>query len=440
MNILMLTNTFMPYVGGVARSVQRFADEYRRQGHRVMVAAPLYKNTPKTEIDVVRFPAIQHFNGTEFSLPMPLPGRGSIEMKRFEPDIVHAHHPFALGATAVRIAAVRGVPLIFTHHTMYEKYTHYIPGDSLRLKRYVVNLVSGYCNFCDVVIAPSESVADLLRKRGVNTPIEVIPTGVDTGFFRGGAGFQFRKKYSIPREAFVVGHVGRMATEKNLEFLARAVGTFLQGNRTAYFVLVGEGPMTREISQLMEEMGVSDRFRPVGLLEQEDLSSAYKAMHAFAFSSHTETQGMVLAEAMAAGVPVVALDASGVREVVRDGVNGRLLVGADVNQFAAALEWVAALSPEQKRAVQDGVEATSREFDISRTANKALGLYRNMIAEVARKQGSNRNMWVRTRRGLRSEWRIMSNIAKAAGSFLLPSRDYKDDSLKLGIRSVFSDQ
>ncbi|MGR9106455.1 MAG: glycosyltransferase [Gammaproteobacteria bacterium] len=439
MNILMLTNTFMPYVGGVARSVQRFVDEYRRQGHRVMVAAPLYKNTPKSEIDVVRFPAIQHFNGTEFSLPMPLPGRGSIEMKRFQPDIVHAHHPFALGGTAMRIAAIRGVPLIFTHHTMYEKYTHYIPGDSLRLKRYVVNLVSGYCNFCDAVIAPSESVADLLRKRGVETPITVIPTGVDTAFFRGGAGMCFRKNYGIPRESFVVGHVGRMATEKNLEFLARGVGQFLQGNRKAYFVLVGEGPMTLEIRHVMEEMNVAERFCPTGLLEQEELSSAYKAMDAFAFSSHTETQGMVLAEAMAAGVPVVALDASGVREVVRDGVNGRLLVDADLHQFAAALDWVAALSPEQKALIQEGVEATSRQFDIARTANKALELYHTVSEEVASSKGPGRDMWMRTRRGLQSEWRIMSNIAKAAGSFLLSPRGYRDDSLKLGIRSVFSD-
>ncbi len=440
MNILMLTNTFMPYVGGVARSVQRFVDEYRRQGHRVMVAAPLYKNTPKTEVDVVRFPAIQHFNGTEFSLPMPLPGRGSIEMKQFEPDIVHSHHPFALGGTAVRIAATREVPLIFTHHTMYEKYTHYIPGDSLRLKRYVVNLVSGYCNFCGAVIAPSESVADLLRKRGVNTPITVIPTGVDTAFFRGGAGSHFREQYAIPNQAFVVGHVGRMATEKNLGFLARGVGKFLQSRRTAYFVLVGEGPMTSEISRVMDQMNVSDRFRPAGLLEQQNLSDAYKAMDAFAFSSHTETQGMVLAEAMAAGVPVVALDASGVREVVRDRVNGRLLSGADVNHFAAALDWVAALAPEQKRVVQDSVAATSREFDISRTANKALDVYRNMIEQAARNKHRNRNLLTRTHQGLQSEWRIMSNIAKAAGSFLLSPRDYKDDSLKLGIQSVFSDK
>ncbi|MGH8553033.1 MAG: glycosyltransferase, partial [Methylococcales bacterium] len=398
-----------------------------------------YKDTPKTEIDVVRFPAIQHFNGTEFSLPMPLPGRGSVELKRFEPDIVHSHHPFALGGTAVRIAAMRGVPLIFTHHTMYEKYTHYLPGDSMRMKRYVVNLVTGYCNFCDAVIAPSESVADLLRKRGVDTPITVIPTGVNTRFFRSGAGERFRKKHRIPAEAFVVGHVGRMATEKNLDFLARAVATFLKNNGTAYFVLVGEGPMTREISLVLEETKVADRFCPAGLLEGEDLSDAYKAMDAFAFSSHTETQGMVLAEAMAAGVPVVALDASGVREVVRDGVNGRLLTGADISQFAAALEWVAALSPDRKKLIQDGVDRTSLQFDISRTANKALDLYRTMITELARKKAPT-SMLALTRRGLQSEWRIMSNIAKAAGSFVLPQRDRKDDPRILGIRSVFSDE
>ncbi len=439
MNILMLTNTFMPYVGGVAQSVQRFVDEYRRQGHRVMVAAPRYKNAQRAETDVVRFPAIQHLNGTEFSLPMPLPGKGSIQMKRFEPDIVHVHHPFALGGTAKRISSGRGVPLVFTHHTMYEKYTHYIPWDSVRLKHYVVNLVSGYCNFCDAVIAPSESVADLLMKRGVDTPVSVIPTGVNTTFFSGGAGSLFREKRNIPRDAFVVGHVGRMATEKNLEFLARAVGLFLQQNRTAFFVLVGEGPMTTEIHRVMDEMNVADRFVPAGLLKKEDLSGAYKAMDAFAFCSHTETQGMVLAEAMAASVPVVALDASGVREVVRDRFNGRLLANGDVEAFASALGWVAALNPEEKALIQRGVDATAREFDISCTAKKALDLYQVMIERSAVEKSCQRGRTDRAQRVLQAEWRIMSNIAKAFGSFVLPPRGYKDESLKLGIQPEFSD-
>jgi len=433
----MLTNTFMPYVGGVARSVQRFVDEYRQQGHRVLVAAPLYKNTPESELDVIRFPAIQHFNGTEFSLPMPVPGSRSAELKRFQPDVVHAHHPFALGSTALRIASSRGIPLVFTHHTMYEKYTHYIPGDSLRLKRYVVSLVAGYCNYCDAVIAPSESVAELLRKRGVDTPISVIPTGVNTADIRNGDGVQFREQVGIPSNAVVVGHVGRMATEKNLGFLAQGVASYLRRNKQAYFVLVGEGPMTDEIQLEMERMKVADRFRPVGLLQKSELSGAYKAMDVFAFSSHTETQGMVLAEAMAAGVPVVALDASGVREVVCDGVNGRLLAGDDVDQFASAIEWIADLSPQQRRVIQSGAQMTATEFDISRTANKALDLYQSMAELVQYKKRQEANILLRTRRGIRSEWQIMSNIAKAAGNLLQSPNNCMDDALKLGITSVY---
>lgn len=440
MNILMLTNTFMPYVGGVARSVQRFVDEYRQQGHRVLVAAPRYKHIPRSELDVIRFPAIQHFNGTEFSLPIPVPGSSSIQLKRFEPDVVHAHHPFALGSTALRLANARGVPLVFTHHTMYEKYTHYIPGDSLRLKRYVVSLVAGYCNHCDAVIAPSESVAELLRKRGVDTPISVIPTGVNTADLRTGNGTRFRKQHAIPDDAVVVGHVGRMATEKNLEFLASGVASYLRRNPRAYFVLVGEGPMTDEIQRVMEGMGVVERFRPVGLLQKADLSGAYKAMDIFAFSSHTETQGMVLAEAMASGVPVVALDASGVREVVCDGRNGRLLLNDDVNQYADAIAWVADLSTAQKQAICDEARRTALEFDISNTANKALGLYESVIEQVREKYDSGSpGFLAKPRRGLHSEWKLVSNMAMAAGSLMQSPEDCMDDSLTFGISSAYTE-
>ncbi len=440
MNILMLTNTFVPYVGGVARSVQRFVDEYRRKGHRVLVAAPSYKNLFGDEHDVIRFPAIQHFNGTEFSLPMPIPGRRSFALRQFQPDIVHVHHPFALGGTALRISSARGVPLVFTHHTMYEKYTHYIPGDSLRLKRYVVSLVRGYCNYCDAVIAPSESVATLLRSRGVETPISVIPTGVDTLLYRSGDGAAFRSKLDIPADAFVIGHVGRMATEKNLEFLARAAGRFLRHRPNAYFLLVGVGPMTAEICKVMDEKGVGDRFRPVGLLQPAELLAAYKSMDAFAFSSHTETQGMVLAEAMAAGVPVVAIDASGVREVVVDKVNGRLLADDDEYQFASALAWLAGLNSDQKLIVKQAAYATAKEFDISRTANQTLERYRDLIELFAEKKHRKNNPITRTKQGFKSEWQIMSNIGRAMGNLIHCPKECLDDPLNFGITASASDK
>jgi 1,2-diacylglycerol 3-alpha-glucosyltransferase len=121
MNILMLTNTFTPHVGGVARSVQGFTEEFRRRGHRVLVAAPVFKNTPKDEQDVVRFPAVQYFNGSDFSLPVPAPVRLVSLLRRFHPEVVHSHHPFLLGGAALCIAAARKLPLVFTHHTMYDK-------------------------------------------------------------------------------------------------------------------------------------------------------------------------------------------------------------------------------------------------------------------------------------------------------------------------------
>jgi glycosyltransferase involved in cell wall biosynthesis len=188
MNILMLTNTYAPHVGGVARSVEGFAGEFRKLGHRVVIAAPIFDGAPKEERDVIRFPAMQRFNGSDFSVPLPVPGKLSSALRKFPPAVVHSHHPFLLGDTALRVAAGRKIPIVFTHHTLYEKFTHYVPGDSAKMKRFIVELVTGYCNLCDGVIAPSRSVAELLRLRGVKTRIATIPTGVDLEAFGKGDG------------------------------------------------------------------------------------------------------------------------------------------------------------------------------------------------------------------------------------------------------------
>ena len=240
MNILMVTNTFTPQVGGVARSVQGFSSEFRRRGHRVLVVAPAYEETPADEMDVVRIPALPHFSGSDFSLPMPVPGRVAAAVRAFGPHIVHSHHPYLLGDTALRVAARHGIPVVFTHHTLYENYVHYVPVDSPRLRRFVLDLATGYCNLCSAVIAPSESVAGLLAERGVQVPVEVIPTGVDLPHFAIGDGSAFRAREGIPQESFLLGHLGRLAQEKNLRFLATAVALFLRRHPEARFLLVGK--------------------------------------------------------------------------------------------------------------------------------------------------------------------------------------------------------
>lgn len=421
MNILMLTNTFTPHVGGVARSVQGFTDEFRRRGHRVLVAAPLFKGIPENEQDVVRFPAVQHFNGSDFSLPVLKPARLISMLRAFHPELVHSHHPFLLGGTALRIAATRNLPLVFTYHTMYDKYTHYAPGDSPRLKRFVVDLVTGYCNLCDAVIAPTRTVADLLWERGVKTSIEVIPSGIDTEFFRGGDGSAFRQRTGIPPDAFVVGHVGRLTPEKNLDFLSKGVARFLESHERACFLLVGVGPLIGPIRTAFEARGLGKRLYSVGCLERLELVEAYQAMDVFAFASHTETQGIVLAEAMAAGVPVVAVDAPGAREIVRDGYNGRLLRRDNEEKFALTLAGIASLSPMERQSLRENARLTAVEFDMKQSATETLGLYESLIGATPLDKRLENSVWAKACRSLKGEWQILRNLLLAAGESLRPN-------------------
>jgi len=418
-NILMVTNTFLPHVGGVARSVTGFTAEFRKRGHRVVVVAPIFEGIPERETDVVRVPAVQNFNGSDFSVPMLASGKVISALKTFPTQVVHSHHPFLLGDTALRVAATRDIPVVFTHHTMYEKYTHYVPGDSPRLKRFVLDLVTGYCNLCDAVIAPSRTVAEEIVSRGVTVPVHVIPTGVNVEIFGKGDGVAFRKRMGIPPDAFLVGHVGRLAPEKNLGFLTGAMVRFLLMNREARFFLAGEGPMKKVIEQTFADKGLADRFHSRGVMDFPELASAYRGMDVFAFSSRSETQGMVLTEAMAAGTPVVALDASGVHEVVRDKENGRLLPREDQEEFVSALSWVAGLSPEGRRRLGEGVARTVDSFSLSNTAEDALALYESLIGRKPSRKTIEPSPWTSARKRVEEEWKIVRNIAHAAGQAVL---------------------
>jgi glycosyltransferase involved in cell wall biosynthesis len=419
MRIVMMTNTYLPHVGGVARSVESFSGSLRSLGHKVMVVAPEFPGMPQAETDVVRVPAIQRFNGSDFSVRLPVPGLLTEPLDRFRPDVIHAHHPFLLGDTALRVASGRGLPLVFTHHTLYEEYTHYVSNESEALKRFVIDLSTGYANLCDHVLAPSQSVAALLRQRGVTAPITVIPTGVDIHKYGRRAGKRFRHSQGIPTEAFLVGHIGRLAPEKNLMFLTRAVAAFLRGRPEAWFLLAGTGPLEEEMKACFGEAGVLERVRFAGQVTGRDLVNAYAAMDAFAFASQSETQGMVVLEAMAAGAPVVAVDASGVREVVRDGVNGRKLAVEDLDTFVDALEWIADLPQGMRKALSKSARKTARSMSLEVTAEKLTAIYGNVIRRKPAWSLPEENAWQGAMRRIGTEWKLLGTIAHAAGTALV---------------------
>jgi 1,2-diacylglycerol 3-alpha-glucosyltransferase len=385
MKICMFTNTYLPHVGGVARSVHSFAEDLRKLGNQVLIVAPTFPNRDRAydgEKCVLRVPAIQNFNGSDFSVRIPVPFIIDERIDEFKPDLIHSHHPFLLGDAAIRSAYRRDLPLVFTHHTLYEQYTHYVTPDSPMMKRLAINLSTEYANLCTRIITPSESIAALIAQRGVKKPIEVIPTGVDVKFFQTGDGAAFRRGHAIPPEAVVIGHLGRLAPEKNLEYLSEAVVYALRHmDENTYFLMVGSGSSESRITTIFRKADLGNRLIMAGKKKGTEVADAYAAMNLFVFSSKSETQGMVLAEAMAAGLPVIALDASGVREVVIDNYNGRLL-SADSSPQAFAESIISFFSrSETADSWSRAARLTAGRFSRENTAKKMADLYLSLEQE-----------------------------------------------------------
>lgn len=411
----MFTNTYLPHVGGVAKAVDTLASECVKMGHEVRIIAPEFEGA-EDATHVLRTPAIQHFNGSDFSVQLPIPNRVRDFMEDFKPDIIHSHHPFLLGDTALREAWKCHVPILFTHHTLYECYTHYVPLDSPALKRVVIQLATEYCNLCDRVIAPSQSVADLLSKRGVTREIRAIPTGIDLAFFASGNGGRYRKELGIAADAAVIGHVGRLAKEKNLLFLAQAVAAAMEAHPHAVFLVVGDGDAKDEMLELLHARVEPARVIAPGALTGQSLADAYAAMDWFAFASQSETQGLVLAEAMAAGKPVVALDGTGVREIVVHQENGYLLdAEAEYAEFADALGTLISHRTESER-LSAAALATAESYGTRACVSLILESYQELIDRKEPYNEADATPWDRMTESMRIEWDLLVEKMSAAAA------------------------
>ena len=417
LTILMMTNTYTPFVGGIERSIKDFTAAFRRRGHRVVIVAPAHEGMPRQEPDVIRVPAIRgRFRGSAFSVALPTPLDVLRALRRLRPGLIHAHHPFLMGNTALRLAHTLDAPLVYTHHVRFEEYTHYLPLDSPMTERFMAELSTAYANLCEQVIAPSDSIAALLRTWGVRRPIAVVPTGVEISRFAHGNGAAARRAFGIPRDAFLVGHIGRLAPEKNLVFLARALTQFLRAYPQAHGFIAGRGSCEEDLRQTFRRAGVAGRLHMAGILGRQQLADCYHAMDVFAFASKTETQGIVLVEAMAAGVPVIALDASGVREVVHDGWDGRLLPSsARVKEFVEALHWVASAPRHTRHDLRRAAQETAQRFSLSRCARRALALYHAVVARGRVARAAHDGAWAHAMRRMKTEWQLLRNVTHATG-------------------------
>lgn len=417
MKILMVSNTYLPVLGGLERSIQLFTEQFRHWGHEVLILVPEIGSRHRRETGVLRVPSFGKLSWRDFTAAHPWMRTAVQKIDRFSPDIIHAHHPFLMGEMALRLSARLSAPLIFTYHILFSKYAHYLPLPTAAARRFLVELSAGYANMAARVISPSESVRKVLHSQGVCRPVDVVPTGVDLsrfGMLTREEKKRLRQSQSIPAHAFVLGYAGRIAPEKNLDFLARTVVRFMKKRPSVHFRVAGQGPSEEAVKGLFLRAGLGGRVSFLGALRGDELLRFYQGLDWFVFASRSETQGMVLCEAMACGIPAAALDGPGVREVLQDGVNGCLLARQDLDAFVSRLEQ-AETSPERKRLMmgRHARKSISR-FALQRCASDALDVYRAALSADPRPSSTRLvRDWLSLKARLRAEWKMTSSLTRA---------------------------
>lgn len=356
-----------PLVNGVVASVANLRAGLAQRGIETLLVAPRFAPETPSETRIV-LPSLPLPTSTKYRCALPFLARGTRE-RIAQLRIVHAHSAFAAGALALRVARAHRVPLVFTYHTQLDAYAHYAPFAHAAVRRLMRVLTRAYANAADIVVAPTETIAQRLRALGVVTPIVVVPSAIDTTRFATG-----RRSAAVRRllgaddaVAPLAVAVARLGAEKNLELaIDAAVAT-----PSLRLAIVGAGPHRRVLERRAAAAGGRVRF--VGALAPERLPDVYASADVLAAPSLTETQGLTLAEALAARLAVVAVDAPVPREVL--GSAGRF-VGPDPATFGAELLAAAA---------QRGPAGpAARRFTIDRHATAMLAVYARAAVENER--------------------------------------------------------
>jgi 1,2-diacylglycerol 3-alpha-glucosyltransferase len=383
LRVAMFTNNYLPFIGGVPLSIDRLYRGLVQAGETVKIFAPGYPQPWKDPADgsIIRYPDLFHARLAGFPVANVFSRKITAVFKAMGCDLMHVHHPFWLGKKGMRLAKRQGVPVVFTYHTRLERYTHYLPFPGTALKNLMAHfLIKRFANHCDAIITPTPSTEEYLRNLGVSALIETIPTGISMEDYKGWTPQQIhslRSQYTITDEPLLIS-VSRMAKEKNLDFLIDGLAKVKELISTPFkCLLVGDGPEKTRLEEKVAALGLDEHIVFTGNIAPRDVAGLYSAADLFVFASTSETQGMVMVEAMAGGCPVVAVRASGVHDVVKNGYNG-LAVTESTESWAKAV--VSLLTDRQQLSVlSENSRSFAENFSEEKIAKKVLALYRRVI-------------------------------------------------------------
>lgn len=341
MKILMISDVYFPRVNGVSTSIETFRRTLAERGIRITLIAPDYGGEQDADgADIIRIPAHRlPFDPEDRRMEYGAIMRLSERLRQENYDLIHIQTPFVAHYAGIALAKQLGLPTVETYHTFFEEYLHhYLPFLPRAATRGIARLASRrQCNAVDAVIVPSTAMRDALLAYGVSKPMHILPTGIPIERFAQGQGAVFRSTHGITAERPILLYVGRVAFEKNIGFLLRATVLALRQRPDLLLVITGEGPALPALRREAATLGLADAVRFVGYLDRkQELPDCYNAANAFVFASRTETQGLVLIEAMAAGTPAIALSIMGTADILAP-QRGALIAEDDEADFAAKI-------------------------------------------------------------------------------------------------------
>ncbi|PKO47414.1 MAG: glycosyl transferase family 1 [Betaproteobacteria bacterium HGW-Betaproteobacteria-22] len=384
MKILFISDVYFPRINGVSTSIRTFVEQMQWHGHEVHLIAPDYGELTRDETWIKRIPARDIYFDPEDKLMKYGEVMRILPALRLQQyDVVHVHTPFVAHYLGLKLARALRVPCVETYHTFFEDYLHhYLPWIPRPVARGMARMISKrQCNAMDAVIAPSQPMLDVLRKYGVNVAAEVIPTGLQDNSFKEVDGKAFRALYGIALDRPMLLYVGRVAFEKNIDFLLNMLKQLITQQPDVLLVIAGQGPAERHLHKLVAQLGLEGHVKFIGYLDRNtELNACYQAADVFVFSSKSETQGLVLLEAMAQETPVVAIAELGTASILVDG-EGALIAPDDIHEFADKVNYLL-INPEEKFALGfDAKRYVLEKWTAQLQAERLLNFYRQVISE-----------------------------------------------------------
>jgi len=381
MKIGVFTNNYRPLISGITTSISLSMAELRRRGNEVYIFAPDYPDYIDDDPCIFRYPSISTHLHPNFRIPISFSMQIDRKIKDIGIEIVHSQHPFALGPHGYHLGRRSGIPIVFTYNSIYENFSHNVPLPKPIVDWYYITQSINFSNKCDLVIAPTHAVADLVKMRGVKKHVMVIPCGIDFSYIKKADPGRVFKKHPELEGKKILLYVGRTSAEKGVDFLVRAFLKVVEKKDDVYFLIVGS-PETAEIPRLIIELGLTDNTIMVDDISYEEVFDYYLAADIFVFASYGETQGLVLTESLSAGLPIVAVKAIGVNEVVDNNITG-IMVDRDEDLMADRIVYLLDDSNELKRLSQNASEK-AKTYSIQDLTTELEKIYVELLRKYSK--------------------------------------------------------